>query len=178
MSVYYPEGVDAQGNEAVIFVTALADPSSPTVTELTGTDAVNISCALRSFSPGGDQSSTDDTRLCSTQQFQSPGRFAPTIDAFNYVYDPQAATGAATNKHYEVMKGGVKGYLVDRRGIASGMDGVPVTAGQFVDVYPVTLGEQMRAAIDPTAEGGKFEITQTPFVTGPVQFDVPIAAGT
>lgn len=177
MSIYFPEGVDAQGNEAVIFVTTLADPSAPTVTELTGSDAVNISCALRGFSPAGDQSSTDDTRLCSTQQFESPGRFSPSIDDFNYVYDPQATTGSATNKHYEVMKGGVQGYLIDRRGIASGTDGIPVAAAQKVDVYPVTLGVQRRAAIDPTAEGGKFEITQKAFVTGPVLYDVAVVAG-
>ena len=171
MSVYYPDGVDAQGNEAVIFVTTLADPNAPTVTELTGSSAVNLSCALRGFSPGGDQGSTTDTRLCSTQEFESPGRFAPSIDDLNYVYDPQAEVGTATNKHYEVMKPGVKGFIIDRRGIASGIDGLPVVADQLVDVYPVTLGYQRRTPIDPSAEGGKFEITQKAFVTGPARYD-------
>jgi len=177
MSVYYPDGVDAQGNEAVIFVPTIADLDAPTVAELTGASAVNLSCALRGFSPGGDQGSSDDTRLCSVQQFESPGRFAPSIDDWNYVYDPQAEEDTPENKHYEVLKGGVKGFVVDRRGIASGMDGVPVAADQKVDIYPVTLGEQRRAAIDPSAEGGKFEITQKPFVTGPVRYDVEVAAG-
>lgn len=176
MSVYFPPGVSAQGNEAVIFVPALANQAAPTVAELTGASACNISCALRGFSPNGDQSTTNDVRLCSTTQYEVPGRVTTTIDDFNYVYDPQADTGTATNQHYEVMKEGVSGFLVDRRGIAAGIDGVAVQAGQKVDVYPVTLGAQRRAAIDPTAEGSQFEITQKAFVTGPVSYDVAVAA--
>lgn len=175
MTVYFPEGVDAQGNESVIFVPTLANPEAPTVAELTGATAINLSCALRGFEPGADQASVPDIRLCSREQYESPGRVTPTIGDITYVYDPQAA-GAddPENIHYDTLKQGVSGYLVDRRGLDART--VAVLAAQIVDVYPVTLGAQRRVPVDPSAEGGKFEIVQKPFVSGPPAFDAAVVA--
>jgi hypothetical protein len=52
----------------------------------------------------------------------------------------------------------------------------PLAVGQFVDVYPVQFGAQRRVAVDPSAEGGKFEIVQKPFVIGTVLEDVALVA--
>lgn len=171
MTLYVVDGVSSQGNETVIFVPALASVTAPTVVELTGASALNLGYALRGFAPASDQGTSDDIRLASTQTFENPGRVKKTIDDLTYVYDPQAAAAAPMNKHYDALKLGVKGYLVDRRGVPAT---TAVTIGQKVDIYPIQLGDQRRVAIDPSAEGGKFEVIQKPFVIGLVTPDAVV----
>lgn len=171
MTLYAVEGVATQGNETVIYVPTLAVPSAPTVAELTGATALNLGYALRGFAPASDQGVSEDIRLASTQTFENPGRVKKSIDDVTYVYDPQAAAGVSSNKHYATLKQAVTGFLVDRRGIPAT---TAVIAAQKVDVYPVQFGAQRRVAVDPSAEGGKFEVIQKPFVTGLVLEDIAV----
>lgn len=174
MTVVYPEGVRARGNESVIFVVTIADPTAPTVAELDAVTAANISCFLTGFQPQGNQDSVEDRRLCSEQIFEDPGDVSISIDNLEYVYYPQAAPASPTNKAYEVMKRDVVGYLVDRRGLNART--AAIAAAQKVDVYPVRLGEQFRLPLDPGEQGGKFRISQKAFVTGPYEYDAVVAA--
>jgi hypothetical protein len=164
MVIYNPPGVDTLGNETLLWVPTIADLEEMTVTEATATGAINVSMAVRGFSPGGDQGSSEDIRLGTKTSFENPGRFKPTIDDITYVYDPQADTGDATNKHFETLIGGAVGYLVDIRGLDA-QDWAAAADQKYV-AYPVTLGEQRPVPIDPSAEGGKFEIVQKPFIRG------------
>lgn len=175
MTVFYPEGVSSQGNESLIFVPTLANPAAPKVSELTGAGAINLSFAARGFEPQSEQASVPDVRLGSRQTFETPGRVNKTLNDITYVYDPQGEEDDPDNVHYDAMKRGVTGYLVDRRGLDA--ETVAVAAAQKVDVYPVQLGDQRRVAIDPSAEGGKFEVIQKPFVTGLVREDAVVVAG-
>lgn len=174
MTVVYPEGVRARGNESVLYVAAIADLEAPTVAELTAVGVANISCFLSGFAPQGNQDSVEDRRLCSEQIFEDPGDVAISIDNLEYVYYPQASAPSPTNKAYEVLKKDVVGYLVDRRGLNART--VAIAAAQLVDIYPIRLGEQFRMPLDPGEQGGKFRITQKAFVTGPYQYDAVVAA--
>lgn len=175
MTLYAVEGVSTQGNETVIYVPALANPSAPKLTEVGAgvATALNLGYALRGFSPSSDQGTSEDIRLASVQTFENPGRVKETLDDITYVYDPQATTGAAGNKHYDVLKLNVKGFLIDRRGIPAT---TPPAVGDKVDIYPVQFGSQRRVGVDPSAEGGKFEIIQKPFVIGTVLKDIALVA--
>lgn len=164
MVIYYPPGVDTLGNETLLWVPTIAVLAGMTVAEATATGSLNVSMAVRGFSAGADQGSTEDIRLGSTQSFENPGRVKPSVDDLTYVYDPQAATAAPLNKHYETLLEGAKGFLVDIRGLNA--QSWAATVGQKYTAYPVTLGAQRPVAIDPTAEGGKFEIIQKPYVSG------------
>lgn len=170
MTAVFPEGVVAQGNGAVWFVPAIADVNAPTVTELNA--GWNISCAVDGFSPGGDQGTSTDIRYCSTQQFEIPGRQTVTIDAIAYVYDPQEPDNVEMYEYYTELTPGRKGYMVNRLGLPFD---TPAAAGQFVNLYPVTLGARNDVAIDPSAEGTKIKVSQKPFVSGPVRRDVALA---
>ena len=170
MTVAFPDGIDAQGNAALWFLPAIADPTSPTVSEFTA--GVNLSCAIDGFSAPSEQASTNDIRYCSTQQFETPGRVTTTIDPINYVFDPQEPDNAIEYKHYNTLVAGSRGFLVNRLGMD--VNTAPL-AGQYVDVYPVTAGVQARQAIDPSAEGAKIKVTQKFFVTGPVRYDALVA---
>lgn len=174
MTVVFPDGVRSRGNESVIFVATLVDPTAPKLTELNAVTSVNVSCYVTGFSPQVTQESAQDVRLCSEQIFEDPGDVQVAIDNIEYVYYPQATVPTANNKAYELLKNGVAGYLIDRRGLNARTAALAV--GQLVDVYPVRLGEQARLALDPSQQGGKFRITQKPFVTGPYEYDVALVA--
>lgn len=173
MTVVFPEGVRSRGNESLIFATVLV-PTAPSVATLTAATSVNVSCYVGGFAPQGTQESAEDVRLCSEQIFEDPGDVAISIDNVEYVYYPQATAPDPNNKAYELMKNGVTGYLVDRRGLNARTSALAV--GQLVDIYPVRLGEQFRLPLDPGQQGGKFKITQKPFVTGPYAYDVALVA--
>jgi len=177
MAVTFPTGVSAQGNDSVIWVPALADPSAPTVTELTGAGAINISCALVGFSVSVDQGTFTDTRLCSTQEFDNLGKAKYSIDDLQYVYDPQtvgADPADDDNIAYDNLTPGLTGFFVHRRGISAKTD---VAADQVVNVYPSELGVQSDVAVDPTAEGDKIKCTQKVGVVAEVLRDVKVVAG-
>lgn len=174
MTVVYPDGVRSRGNESVIFVPTLTTPTAPKLTELNAATSCNISCFVSGFAPQGAQDSVEDVRLCSEQIFEDPGDVKVSIDNLEYVYYPQAAAADPNNKAYETLKNGIAGFLVDRRGLNART--VALAVGQIVDVYPVRLGEQFRMPLDPSAQGGKFRITQKAFVTGPYEYDAVLVA--
>lgn len=178
MTEFFPEGVSTLGKETVIWVPDLADPNAPTVTELTGASAINLSFAARGFSPTGDQPATQDIRLGTKVAGEAAGRASQSIDDITYVYDPQLVGATTPNpevKHYDSMEPGMLGYLVDRRGLDA--ETVAVAADQVADVYRVELGERRPVAVDATGDGGqKFEYTQKPFVVRKYS-DVKIVAG-
>lgn len=174
MTEFFPEGVSTLGNETLIFIPALADPEAPTVLELTGASAINLSMAVRGFNASADQGVVQDVRLGSTDRGEIPGAVTPSIDDVVYVYDPQDVGAASPDSiHYDTLKKGTVGYLVDRRGLSR--ETVAVAAAQIVDVYHVEFGAQRRQAIDPGSDGGQFEIIQKPFVKSVLE-DVAIAA--
>ena len=171
MTIIVPDGVETLGNEAVWFVPAIVNTSAPTVAELTA--GVPLQCALTSaFNPNGEQSSGEDVRLCSRDTFEAPGRNRVTIDALEYVYDPQAPEDTTEYKAYSMLEPGTKGFIVDRRGLAHE---TAWTAAQVVDVYPVTLGERNRVPVELGADGQKFRTSQKPFATGARVLDAVVA---
>lgn len=178
MAVTFPTGVSARGNDSVIWVPALADPANPTVTELTGAAAVNVSCALIGFSPSVDQATFTDTRLCSKQTFNRLGSATYSIDTLNYIYNPQTAgetPADADNIAYDALKAGLSGFFVHRRGLDA--QSVDVAADQKVNVYPAELGAQSDVPLDPSAEGALIQCQQNVSVIGEVLRDVAVVAG-
>jgi hypothetical protein len=175
VTLYAVEGVSTQGTETVIFTPTLASIAAPKLTEIGAgvATALNLGYALRGFEPQSEQGVSSDIRLASVQTFENPGRNTITLNDITYVYDPQAPISTPSNKHYETLKLNVKGYLIDRRGIAAT---TAPAVGQIVDVYTVQFGAQRRVAVDPSAEGGKYEIIQKPFVIGLCAFDVALVA--
>ena len=177
MAVTFPTGVNAQGKDSVVWVPALEDPSEPTVAELTGASAVNISCALIGFSVSVDQGTFTDTRLCSTQEFDNLGKAKYTIDDLQYVYDPQSVGSTPAdpdNIAYDALTPGLTGYFVHRRGISAKTD---IAADQIVNVYPAELGVQSDVAVDPTSEGDKVKCVQKVGVIAEVLRDISVVTG-
>lgn len=172
MTVTVPEGVVSDGAVKVVWVPTLADPSAPTLTEVTAATALDLSCFLTAdgLTTGGDEQVITDERLCSKQTFEQPGRHTDTL-SIKYVYNQQAAPAAADNEAFETLKHLTEGYIVQRWGDDYA---TAFAAGDVVDVVPVTCGKQMKM---PPEANSKLKIEQRMFVRNAVQRDVAIVTG-
>ena len=178
MSDFYefqPDGVSTFGRETLVWCEDLADPTTPTVTELEA--GINLTFSARGFSPNDTEAVGQDIRLGSKNVGESLGRVSSSLDDITYVIDPQLVgqtTPNAQTKHYDSLAPGNIGYLVDRRGLDTS---TAFTAAQIVDTYKVQLGKRRRVAVDATGDGtAKFEFIQKPAVIQSWQ-DCKVAAG-
>jgi hypothetical protein len=161
MTVIMPEGVPVLGNTAVKWVAALADPDSPTVTEINAAApaTLDLSCYLfaEGWGPTQDVSKgAAPRRLCQRVQFE---RFSATtlqLEDLRYIINPQGAAGSDGKKAYEALTEGANGYFVERLGLDARTD--DWDTGDFVNVIPVTLGPRM--IVGDTDENGDFSVMQ------------------
>lgn len=163
-----PDAVVADGNLKVLWVPAIADPTAPTVTELTASGVIDLSCWLTKdgFATGGDEQTITDERLCSTQTFEAPGTYSDTLDLI-YVYDPQSSV---TTDPSNALKRLTKGFVVARWGTAYDE---PITASDIVDVIPGQAGVQRKQAPEANAT---LKMAQKIHVTNRVERDVAVVA--
>lgn len=172
----FPVSIQAAGTVKVTFVPTLAAPATPTLTELNGTDALDVTPYFRAdaFAIAIAQDKQDDTRLSDFSKREALGLPAYTIDALNYIYQPQAAASTAGNKAYDTLKEGVTGYFVIRFGSKTLLSSAAWAASQKVgSVYSVSLGAQHKTI--PTGDNAVHTIQQNVTVTLTGQ-DITLAA--
>lgn len=175
MSIVFPEGVAAEGNIRVAFVTAIANTASPTLVEINAAGSVDISCYITSdFEISREQATGEDRRLCSKEVFQQLGRVTNSVPATEYVYYPQAAPADAKNKAYDTLKQGTTGFLIVRYGLSA--ENTAWAATQKVDVVPVVCGVQRKLGNAGSDEFARLRIQQTFGVTGPLKEDAVLVA--
>lgn len=158
----------ADGNVKVVWVPTLADPTAPTVAELTAAGVVDVSCYLTAdgWSPGMDEQVISDDRLCSVQTFEQPGRSSRTLSV-KYIENPGSATD---NKAYTTFTPGTSGFLVQRRG--KPFD-TAFAAADVVDVWPATTGKYDP---QPPEANSVLKVAQKMFITGTVEQNVAVTA--
>jgi hypothetical protein len=157
------------GNMAVWLVPTIADPSAPTVAEITA--GVDISCYLTpdGYAPTADQATITDDRLCSTETFGQPGRKTrgltlTGIDNTNSPHEDDA------NELVDTLVEGTEMFVVRRRGIPYT---TAVAADQKVSVLPIKPG--MKQDVAPEANS-VIRSTWPTFVTGRGHDDVAVVA--
>lgn len=162
-----PGAVDQDGTLTVAFVpeAGLANPASPTATELNAVTVIDLTYSLTTtgYNRTISQATDTDERLTLADVLETPGRVTESLE-MQYVH------GAADDIADPVIQEGVKGFIVERRAVAIGA----FVAAEDVDVIPVTFGVPRKD--NPTANG-KWTKTVKAFVSGQVQRDVPVAAG-
>lgn len=176
MVLQVPAAVPSDGTVALKWVPAIADTSAPKLaTEINAAGAVALECYLKeNFSPGADAQTAEDRRMCSKQVFATPGTVTYTIEALVGTYDPQDPTGTTeASKAYAALVPGAKGFLVARWGIDLEGADAAWTAGQFVDVYPVTIASRSKVAPE---QNSQLQFRSVPVITGSVAEDVALVA--
>lgn len=165
MTAPLPTAIPADGYVKSTFVSALASVTVPTATELNaGTD---LQCYLSELTPGTDQSSIADQRICQTQDFERPGRKKESLEV-TYVYQGQDPA-AADNEAQATLAEGTAGYLAVRWGAPHA---AAWAANDLADVWPFTAGVAMKM---PPEADGILRIKQKLFITNVVQRDVEVA---
>lgn len=164
------EDLRADGNVKVVFLTgadSIANLSAPTVSELTGANALDLSCFIKSDGRTHtiDQASIDNSKLCDTTNHSAPGRVTHT---WSLTYARKA--NAADDKAYDTLKNFTGGILVERIGLP--VD-TAFAADQKVHLYTVTCGEQNEKA---DANDIVWVDSQSMFVSGEVERDATVAA--
>lgn len=153
-----PASVDAEGSRRVVFITAAADVEAITVAEITAGDDVSCYITGNGWQPGGDQGTITDTRLCSSTDFERPGRKTKTL---TIQYTVNFGTPADDVARLNLVEG-TAGYLVNFLQVD---EDATLAANDWYEAWPVTLGEQMMM---PPEANAVDRITQKAFVTGPV----------
>ena len=171
MTVTIPDYVTAEGRIKVAFVPAVTT-TAPTLTELNA--GVDVTCYLPENWGGvtGEQSKGEQRRMCSREVFETLGRVKRTAADFTATYLPQAAGSADGNKAKTAMAAGTQGFLVIRYGI----DAIePWTAGDKVDILPVTTGVQNKSTA-ASDEFAPLTYTQSVAARGPLVEDKTVVA--
>ncbi|MEV2239527.1 hypothetical protein [Micromonospora sp. NPDC049891] len=164
-----PTAVTTNGTVAVKFVTAIANPAAPTVTEVNAVSSIDLSCYLTGdgYNAETSENTVEDPRLCSKQIFEARGDFTDTLE-ITYVFNPASPSDDEARIG---LPPGTTGFLTTRWAVDSED---AFAADDIVDVIPVEAGVQRKNA--PT-RNGVHRITQKMFITGPVRRDVEIVAG-
>ena len=156
-----PAGTAADGRGLVLFVPAIADPSAPTVAELTAETVVPLTYSLV---PDGFRHATTENTISSgrytlKQVLELPGTVTDTLEV-QYVINSPAE---------ETLEEGATGFIYHRLGVPN--ETAP-EAAQKGDVLPIRAGVQRKVA--PTANTELAKV-QKLFITGAVHRDAVTA---
>lgn len=151
----------ADGNMRVLVVAALENPAQPTLAELNTPTAVDISCYLTSdgYTPSLEQQVIEDNRLCSTEEYEKPGRSKRGLSV-TYIDNTNSPDEATYNKAKTTLVPKSRHYIVTRRGVAWDED---FTVGQTVVVTPIECGQYDWL---PPEANSVLKISQKQFITG------------
>lgn len=154
----------------------IASIQAPTVAELTAVSILDITriAFADSTRPTPNTNTVDqERRYGDTVLFQFIGTTTFGAGTVHYAFDPQGAPASDGVKAYEKFTaGGSSGFFVDRLAVARA---VAITAGQFVDVWPATVGPSFPS---PAGDGESQEagMVATFVVTSDPAIKVAVAA--
>lgn len=133
-------------------VSGFATGLGPTVSEITGASALDISrIVFADGAPAPTQNTNlvdQNRRFADTDVSQFVGTTTYAGGQMTYQFDPQSATGSDGVKLWEKFlnsTGTISGFFVRRQNVQRA---TAFTAGQFVDVFKVEIGPSM-----PTESG-------------------------
>lgn len=157
--IIVPTGVKVQGNVKLAAVMAIADRAAPKLTEVNAASSLDLSGALAAdgWSPSVNQpKGNPPRRLFTRKQFEQFGATTFSLGNLRYVVDPQAAAGSPGLKAWETLVPALTLFFIARLGVDAKVD---FAIGQFVDVWPATLGDRLTIG-DPTDEFAEFMVDQ------------------
>jgi hypothetical protein len=169
MTSPFPESVISDGSVSVLWVPTLLDQDVPALSELQAVSVLDATCYFTDagWQPNLTEDPATDNRLCSRQNFQSPGRQTIAIPLI-YVSNPADPT---EDEAALTFIEGTVGYFVDRRGVPYED---PYAAGDIVTVYKVKLGAQQDA---PPTANAPLTVTQNAYLQLPGRsWRVPVVA--
>lgn len=170
-------GVPVLGTQSVRWVSTLSSLTAPSLAQVTAAAPASrdISCDLIAAGWKPDQDvakGAPSRRLCERNVYERFGITTRKLADAMYIIRPQDASGSAGKLTYETLTEGLTGYFVERLGLDSKT--VDYAIGQFVNIYPVTLGPALIVAED--SETGDYVVKQAIALNGAVVDNVALVA--
>lgn len=163
----YPAGVQVRKTVRLAFVTTIANLSAPKIaTEINAASSQDISCYVtpEGWKPSLTQNKGNaPRRICTGADRQNLGSEMYELPDLLYANNPQGAAASVQVLAAEKLVPGTSGFIIERLGI--NIDATDYAVGQFVNVWPVTLGAQLDE-YDITDEFGEYLIRQPLVVSG------------
>jgi hypothetical protein len=169
MSMVLPASVPVEGTRRVVFIEGgVADLEAITLGEINSGE--NVSCYLTGtgWQPTRDQQVISDTRLCTTQDLQRPGRKSAGL-TIQYTYNVNEPTDDEARL---ALTEGSEGVLVNI--VQKPEDEDSIEVGDWYEAWPVVLGQQQ---VMPSEANAIDRIQQVAFVTGQVSPLSQVVAG-
>lgn len=128
----------SDGKTRVAWAASITNQNAPTTTELNAAADYTARITPDGLKLDPSTADVDTSSLASTFDTKTVGRVGFDVE----ITFKRGDTGPE-DLPYTTLKYGVSGYLVVRRGVAFG---TAWTAGQKVEVYPITCGEPANAS--------------------------------
>lgn len=162
MALNQPASVPVDGYTKVAILTTAADTAAVKLTEANAVSTTDVSCYLTGdgWVTTGDQGTITDSRLCSTQDYEQPGRKTGVGLTVRYTFNLEEPTDDEARL---ALEEGTKGIAV-KRVQKPAEDAFAV--GDWYEAWPFTAGEQK---VLPPEANAVDRIEQKLFITGPVQ---------
>ncbi|MFF4489415.1 hypothetical protein ACFY0F_23450 [Streptomyces sp. NPDC001544] len=128
----------SDGMTRVAWVSSIANISAPTAAELTAGSDFTTRITPDGLKLDPSTADVDTSSLASTFDTKTVGRVG-----FDVELTFKRGTTGAEDLPFTTLKYGVSGYLAVRRGVAYS---TAWTAGQKVEVYPITCGEPQNSS--------------------------------
>lgn len=163
-----PQALDTNGTILFLLLPAVANMLTPTITEATAGTVKDLSCYITGdgLALSTTENTVEDTRLCTKQNFESPGDFVEGLE-ITYVYNSLSAPDDVAR--LSLTPGLVK-YALIRYGIDPDD---AISTGDIVDVYKFRTGKQRK---NTPGRNSVHTITQKLFLSAVTRADVAVIA--
>lgn len=170
-TLFEPIGLPALGKGRLFWFPTIANTSAPKISEAT----MNLTGVPDAgWEPKVEQTAGTHLKYISVQESETPGKTKVTGGTLTYEWDPQNPDDATNYKHVVTLAAGTHGYIGHVLG--KGAHEALAVGDVINQLIPVTLGEQLPAAIDPKEDGQLLQLEQRYFVTGTIERNVVVAA--
>ncbi|QJU54334.1 hypothetical protein SCB71_14405 [Herbiconiux sp. KACC 21604] len=167
MSLTIPASVPVEGTRRVYHLPTVADINAIKVTEFAAGTFIGCYVTSSGWQPSQDQGTINDGRLCSSVDFERPGRKTKTL-ALQYTFN---LADADEDEARLALAEGTTGILVNV--LQKDEEDDDVAVDDWYEAWPVQSGEQV---VMPAETNAVDRIQQKQFVRGkPVHFKQVVA---
>lgn len=159
MSMTLPASVSSDGTRRVYRLPTVADINAIKLSEFAAGTFIGCYVTTAGWQPGQDQATVPDGRLCSSQDFERPGRKTKTL-GLQYTFN---LAEAEEDEARLALAEGTTGVLVNV--LQKDEDDDDIAIGDWYEAWPVQHGEQVVMASEANAVD---RISQKQFVRGKV----------
>ena len=167
MSMTLPASVPVEGTRRVYSLPAVADINAIKLSEFEAGTFIGCYVTTSGWVPSQEQATIADGRLCSSQDFERPGRKTKTL-SLQYTYN---LNEAEDDEARLALAEGTTHVLVNV--LQKDEDEDDLAVGDWYEAWPVQAGEQVVMPVETNAVD---RITQKQFVRGKVAHFKQIAA--